>query len=349
MKFTKIIFLIFFIIILCACNKEIPVSYKNYKTYNTQKVESIDYKTFHGFIKSQMISKLSFQTEGKIIFLPYTKGDFVKKGQVLARLDGILYKIKRNEEQQALQNATIQYNKAKSYYRRMDILHKEGAISDNDWEEAYFDLKSNAQVMDIQKEKIRYLDKEISYNIITAPFDGFVSDKLSEVGSYAQIGQPVLTICAGNKTQIETMVDSSVINRLNLNDNVVVKRNDETYKGKIAHISKSSLQEGGYLVKIYLETLVDSLKDGMSVEVEIPFLNSNVVYIPLDAFFEQNHQKYVYKLVNIKDNFGQVKKEKVTLGQIKNDKIEVLEGLSKDDIIVLDELDKVEDNEKIRI
>ena len=43
------------------------------------------------------------------------------------------------------------------------------------------------------------------------------------------------------------------------------------------------------------------------------------------------------------------RKEKVTLGQIKNDKIEVLEGLSKDDIIVLDELDKVEDNEKIRI
>ncbi len=349
MKFIKILFIVFFIIFLQGCKKEEPISSQINESIKIQKVENRDYKSFHGFVKSQLITKLSFQTEGKIIFLPYTKGDYVKKGQVLARLDGILYKIKKNEEQAALQNATIQYNKAKSYYRRMDILHKEGAISDNDWEEAYFDLKSNAKSVDIQREKIRYLDKEISYNIITAPFDGFILEKLSETGAYAQIGQPVLAMASGNKTQIEAMVDSSIINKLNLNDKVEVIRNNERFEGKIAHISKSSLGDGGYLVKIYLDDLIETLKDGMSVEVEIPFLNSNIVYVPLNSLFEEDNQKYVYRVINIDNNYGQIKKEKITTGQIKDDQIEVINGLSKDDYVVLDDIYKVKNNEKIKI
>lgn len=306
-------------------------------------------KKFHGMVKSQLTSQLSFQTEGRIEFLPYTKGDYVKKGQVLARLDGILYKIKRNEEQARLQDTIIQYNKSQNYYKRMTTLHNSGAISDNDWEEAYFGLKTNQEQIKIQKEKINYLDKEISYNILTAPFDGYISEKLSEVGSYAKAGQPILTLIGTNKTQIEIMVDSSTINYLKLEETIWAERQNQRYRGKISHISKTSISQGGYLVKINLDNLIDELKDGMSVDVEIPYDNQKLTYIPLNSVFQEGDNKYVYKIVNIKNNIGEVKKEKIKTGEIVDEEIEVLCGVCLNDIVVSKGLDKVSNHTKVKL
>ncbi len=354
MNFTKIIALIFFTIFLCACGgiNKISDSNKiiNREDIKIEQAQSADFKVFHGLIKSQQTTDLSFQTEGKIIFIPYTKGDFVKKGQVLARLDGILYKIRKNEEQAQLQNIIIQYNRSKSSFKRMDVLHQEGAISDNDWEAAYFDLKSHNEQIRIQKEKISYLDKEISYNILTAPYDGFIVQKMAQIGTYAKIGEPVLVISGSDKTQIEIMVDSSVINRIKLDEEVEIERSDSKFKGKITHISKTSLGEGGYLVKIYLNELAENLKDGMSVEVKIPFNDSKIVYVPLNSVFEENNQKFVYKISNIKNNIGEIKKEKITTGQVNNEKVEILSGLKVGEYVVVKGLCGFEnENKKIKI
>lgn len=350
-NFLKIFFVSFTLILFCACEK-VNIDNNKINSYNYIQIKEnkdSNYKIFHGFIKSQLITNLSFQTEGRIIFIPYTKGDFVKKGQVLARLDGILYKIRKNEEQATLQNAIIQYNKSKSTFKRMDILHKEGAISDNDWEDAFFDLKSYDEQIKIQKEKIKYLDKEISYNIITAPFDGFIVQKLAESGSYAKVGEPVLTISGSNQTQVEVMVDSGVINKINLNEEVDIIKDGLIYKGKIAHISKTSLNEGGYLVKIYLNELVENLLDGMSADIKIPICNKSIIYIPLNCILEENGQKFVYKVDNIKNNVGEIKKQKVTTGQILDEKIEILDGLKESDYVILEQTNDNIENKKIRI
>ena len=164
--------------------------------------------SFHGLVKAQFFSDLSFQSEGRVVFMPYSKDDSVKKGQVLARLDGILYKIRKKEESARLKEALIQYNKTKSYYSRMDVLHKAGAISDNDWEEAYYQLKTNKEQIEIQKEKINYLDKEISYNILLAPYDGYISEKYSQIGEIVKIAQPIVQIMGSDVTRVEIMASA---------------------------------------------------------------------------------------------------------------------------------------------
>ena len=94
MKILKI-FLLSFLFLL------IPVFFLFGGYFQEEKITNVDYikvqdekmrsKTFYGIVKAQNNSNLSFQSEGKIIYMPYTKGDFVKKGDVIARLDGELY------------------------------------------------------------------------------------------------------------------------------------------------------------------------------------------------------------------------------------------------------------------
>lgn len=90
---TKIIVLIFTLFIFCVCKLSPATDNSAYI-----EVSNIDNaKTFKGYIKQKDIQKLSFDQEGKISFLPYSKGDFIRKGQVIARLDGIFYKIKKEK------------------------------------------------------------------------------------------------------------------------------------------------------------------------------------------------------------------------------------------------------------
>ena len=350
MNYKKIIFLSLLLLFMGACTTLNNVNkQKTLSSIRIVPVKNENYKSFHGIVKSQNTINLSFQTEGRIDYLPYSKGDFIKKGQVLARLNGVLYKIKKNEEQARLQDTIIQYNKAKSYYKRMDILHKEGAISDNDWEEAYYNLKTTSEQIKIQKEKLNYLEEEISYNIIVAPFDGFIAEKYTEAGQYIKIGEKVLTVMNTKKTQIDIMVNSDNINKIKLNENIIAKKNNKSYQGRIKRISKTSRYEGGYLVNIELDELIPDLKDGMSIDVNVPINDNKIALIPLNSVFEMNNNKYVYKVINIKNGIGEIQKEKVETGNIEENEIEITKGLNTNDYIVADETEIIEPTEKIKV
>lgn len=310
---------------------------------NEEKIMSVDYikfqkdfnkKEFYGRIKAQNSSLLSFQAEGKINYLPYTKGDFIKKGDVIARLDGTLYSIKKSEEQAKLERFIIEQNKQKSSYKRLSMLHKEGAISDNDWENAYYELKTLDKDINSQKEKIKYIEKEISYNILQAPYDGYIAEKLVDVDSYVKIGTPVINFISSSGVQVEIMVNEDTINELKLNNSVQIKVQNSIYQGKIEHISKSSINSGGYLIKISINASTDKLKEGMSAIVELNSDNE-IATLPLNCIFEENNQKFIYKIINIKNEIGEIKKENITTGKIINDKIEILKGIKENDIVII--------------
>ena len=83
---SKIIILIVTILIFCVCKLNSQQSDNNYL-----KISDIDSnKSFEGYIKSHPLNKLSFGADGRIIYMPHKKGDYVKKGEIIARLDGLL-------------------------------------------------------------------------------------------------------------------------------------------------------------------------------------------------------------------------------------------------------------------
>ena len=227
MKVFVLVLLFFVLLIFGACT--------NYET-----IENVDYikveknkqsNTYKGIVKAKNSATLSFQTQGQIIYFPYTKGDFIKKGNVIAKIDGTFYLIQKNEELAKMQEYVILKNKQKRYYDRLDVLHKEGAISDNDWESAYFELRTLDAQIKMQKEKIKYIDKELSFNAIIAPFDGYIVDKFSDVGSYAQIAKPVVYFISSDGFQVEIMVDENMVNKLKINNIVSLQIQDVKTNG----------------------------------------------------------------------------------------------------------------------
>lgn len=336
MKYLKVIFLSFFVIFFSSCtDTSVNLNGENKDNYEIYEIKNKNTKIFHGYVKAQHLIDLSFQSEGKIIEIPVTIGDYVKKGQLLARLDGILYKIQKQEELARLNEARIRENRYSAYFKRVDILHKAGAISDNDWDEAYFNLKTATQDIAIQKEKINYIEQQISYNELRAPYDGYIYEKKTDAGAYASLSQPILTMITSNKTEVDTMVDSSVVNYLKTSLPVKVLKEDVKYFGSVAHFSKSSLNTGGYLVRIYLDKLYPDLKEGMSVDVEFN-LDKSKILIPL-KFLKINNEnkKFVYKIKRQDDSKIKIEETEIETGILENDLIEIKKGLITGDEIII--------------
>lgn len=348
MKYLKTVLVLLISLFLASC--ALISDSSNNNSCEIYKISSNTKRIFHGFIKAQHIIDLSFQTQGNIIYFPYTTGDFVKKGVVIARLDGILYTIQKQQEIARLNEAKIRKNRYDAYFKRVDMLHKAGAISDNDWDDAYFNLKSAMQDIEIQNEKIKYINKQISYNEIKAPFSGYIFEKKSDIGALASVGVPVVSMIASKETEVDTMVDSSVINFLKINQNVDVKRKDKIYKGKIAHISKSSLKTGGYLTRIFLEDNFLELKEGMSVDVEFN-IDSSSIYIPLKyVLFDNMGNKFVYKIVLETKDRVKIKKVIIETLNLNNDLIQVVSGLEiNDKILICSNLNKLKDGKIIEL
>ena len=347
MNFIRIILLTLAVLCFSGCNQNKII--KNIDYIKISNTNSSNYLEFYGNVKSQKIADLSFESNGKITFIPYQKGDFIKKGQVIARLDGELYKIQRKEQLALLNSAKIKKDRSQIYFKRMDILHNSGAISDNDWEEAYYNYKNYTQEMQAQKEKLAYLNKQISYNIITAPYDCYISEKYKESGSYASIGDPIVRVIAKGDTQIEIMVDSNIVNKLKLNEKIIAKYNNKDYFGSIKHVSNTSTNDGGYLVKIVLDKNYQNLKDGMTLNVYIPQKEKYSAKIPLTGIVFEDNEKWVYKITDIKDNIGTIKKEKITIGTISNNEAQITSGLNENDIIISKDTDRIKPNSKVRL
>lgn len=331
MKFLHFVLLIFLSLFLVSCANHKLIENIDYIKINKTKIDKI----FHGVVKSNDSTILSFQSEGRIIYLPYTKGDFIKKGQVIARLDDVLYEINKKEQIAKLQEYVVQQNRQKKYYDRLDILHKEGAISDNDWENAYFELEALSAQIKMQKEKIKYINKEIAFSSIAAPFDGYISNKFIDNGSYAKIASPVVEFISSDGFQVEIMVQEDLINVLKIDDSVEIQIQGKKYNGKISHISKSSLSSGGYLIKISFNAIKD-IKEGMSAEVKLNFIDKEVVLIPINSVFNEKEKTFVLKIGDDRE----IQKIQVCLGSIIEEKVEVLNGLNNGDLILLNPIYK---------
>ena len=82
-----------------------------------------------------------------------------------------------------------------------------------------------------------------------------------------------LSPCASSSynyiNQIELQIDRNDINKLNLEQGCKVIKNNKQYNAKITDISKSSINQGKYCLKIKLDDFCEELKEGENVAVEL--------------------------------------------------------------------------------
>lgn len=278
---------------------------------------------------------LSFRVAGEITRIKVNEGDLVKKGDLIAEIDPNDYKLE-------VDNSRASFNVADSQYRRSEALVNKGLLAQSQFDELA------AQRM-IAKAKYDLAKLRLSFTQLRAPMDGIISRVSAEQHENIQAGQQIVNIHDHKNVDIVIQVADRLFVTTPTEEEL--ERVEVDVKVGNGNLYTASLKEfttepdpntATYNVTLTMPMPSDQLiLDGMAVEVapkdEIVGNMRGGVRIPIEAVFIPDGEaleasnKYVW-VVN-KNN--SVEKRKVSSGRISYDKIQILDGISIGEQVVV--------------
>lgn len=348
---SKIIIAITALLLITSCNKskETQEIIRPVKVVTAGGDLSSQNMTFSGITVPSKETILSFKVAGPIANINLTQGQKVKKNQVIAQMDTRDYKInlevykkKYEAAKAASDNATFQYNRAEKMY-------KGGAMSKKNFDMITAQKKAALSMLKEAEQGVANATNKIKDTELKAPYDGYISKKFVDAGSVVNAGTPVAVITAEGAPEINISVAGKDIEFLEKTKEAIFIPNDspeKSYKLKLKEIGKNpEFAKITYPTVFEIQDNVD-IRVGSSGKVIINFPEDikQEIYIPVTALFEDNGSK-----VFIYENGVAVAKN-IKIGNLKNDgKIQIIEGLKRDDKVITAGVNNIIDGEKVKL
>ena len=321
--FTCFIILIFFIGIYIYKINIVLNSHSGATTTASVKFVSSTI-TADGMVTAQNQETLSFQTIGKLIYLPFKEGDTVLQGQVVAQLDGA--KLQAN-----LRQAEQSFTAAKAASEK--LYNDQGSSTSES-----FDQKVKRTAVDatqnIAYDAVVKARQDIADATLLASINGIVLHE-GVTMSGTNISPATTFIIADPETMVfRANVPTEQIYYIAQGSTVTLSIDgiDKKMQGTVVHISPSKVilptGQAVYQVDIASDELKTSAKLDENGQAIIRTNAKNVALVPAWTVIGG---KYIWI-----DNNGTPKLVQVTVGKIHENQIEILEGLSADDTIILD-------------
>jgi len=148
-------------------------------------------RSFPGQVEASDQVDLSFRVGGPLIEFPVLEGDFVKKGQTVARIDPRDYRIQ-------LDAARAEVERTDADFRRYSALYERDAVS-----KAQLDQALAAR--DIARALAEDAEAALGDSSLRAPFSGRVAEVFVENFQDVQAKEPILSLV--NVKKVEIVVD----------------------------------------------------------------------------------------------------------------------------------------------
>lgn len=245
------------------------------------------------------------------------EGDFVKKNEILAKLDDeeALYRFKK---------AKAYFDKVKNNFERTKKLYKEKMVSDEAYENSKSDYESAEADYKLQKKNYDDLT-------IKSPITGIVGRKYIDEEVMVQTGQRLFRIVDNNILKATVNLPESEYRFIKRGSVALIETSEGAkIKGYVNSISPIIDESTGtFYVEVYVRGRRDIIP-GMFVTVDIITREKQkALSIPSKAIVNSDKKKGVFVYKNGKAKFVPVK-----FGIVDADYVEVLDGLTSKDLVV---------------
>lgn len=278
---------------------------------------------------------LSATVSGTLQEVLVKQNEEVKKGQQIAIIES------KSASSTLKQAANTLANK-ESYYQRLKTLYEQGGISYQDMDDARLAYLNS-------QEEYEKAQSDVDDTIVVSPMDGVVIGEPMKEGSTVSQGlssqMVIATVADLSSMQIELLVDETDIGEVAVGQGVkfsVDAYPNKDFHGVVEDISKtehsSSTSTSSSSSVVYYTVYVGINKDeleglypAMTARAEILGReDKDALLVPVTAVRSDSTGSYVYR----KSGSG-VEKVYITTGITTDSNVEVTEGLSENDEIVV--------------
>lgn len=276
-------------------------------------------------------------------------GDEVARGQTLARIDSATFALRAQqsrselaESQSRLRTAKAQLALARQEVNRFEELKNSASIS----KAAYDDARQQQNIAVARVDEavasiassqaaLNIAELDLSYATITAPFDGTITEKLTEVGSYLQQGQPVFHIISDKLLELEADIPGALLSGLSTDADVIVElENGSRHKARLrAIIPEENPRTRTRRVRFNTRLGDDAgiLASAQSATLHIPASAArDMLTVHKDGVIRRGQDNMVYVII---ENAAAARS--ITTGDAVGERIEVLAGLEAGDSVVI--------------
>jgi RND family efflux transporter MFP subunit len=269
--------LVFFVLISCSQDKsaEPPAAKPTpIKTGKVRHVQEREFVSVSGTVTSPDDPvPVSFLVSGKVIEAGPREGDYVKKGQLLAAIDPVDYKLSLHAASAQAGQAKVALARSKDEYSRMKFLYESRSLAQNDFEKYRAAWLSAKEQVDQAIANQKLAQKRLTDASLYAPTDGFISKRSIEPGQTASSGNPVFEIVKLDPVEINVGVPETDIHLVRVGQSAAVTipaLPAESFEGKVRVINVSAdPNTRTFMTRILVPNPAHILRVGMVAEARI--------------------------------------------------------------------------------
>ncbi len=340
----RIILFIGFIALLSnvSCNqkKETKEEEGNYTVTNPVRIDTSFTKEYVSQIRSVRNIELRAQEKGFLQNIYVDEGQFVQAGQLLFRIMPKMYEAELLKAQSEAKAAEIELQNAKTLADKNVVSKNEQAMAQAKLEQA--------------RAEVALAKLHLSFTEIRAPFSGTIDRIPKKLGSLIDEGELLTSLSDNSKMyayfnvsepeylEYETNKNTRGSNTINLRlaNNEIFK-----HKGKIEVIeSEFDNETGNIAFRASFPNAEKLLRNGQTGKVVMTVPVKNALIIPQKATYEIQDKKYVF----VVDKNNIVKSREITVKGELPDLYVIQSGIEESDKILLEGVQKVNDDDKIK-
>lgn len=302
---------------------------------------------FSGTLEPDWQAQVAAKIDARLEKVFVREGDYVKKGQVLCRFEKVDSDADLMNARGAYQDAKANYEKARLDFDRYKKLFEQGAISEQSLDNYRFALSNAEGKFKSARGTLQAMQSRFNETELTAPADGIVYKRYYQEGYYAKAATPVFAIADISKLKITINIpegnirDVAVGNKANIKIDAYPDKQITGYITRIAPVA--DLPSHTFMAEVGVPNL-ENLKAGVYATVYLTGVpRDNVLTIPPHALVMRDDQRTVY----VVDESAVVTRKVIDIGYVDDQYIEVVNGLTETDVIVVGGQNKIREGNKV--
>jgi membrane fusion protein (multidrug efflux system) len=254
---------------------------------------------FIGTVFYNEVSEVAAEVSGRVDKVYFQEGQKVKKGEELVSLDTELLEKTLKSTEASYEQVLVELEKAKTDLRRAEKLYKQGAGSEQVYDDARFALQILEKRSISLKADMERIEAELKKAHIYSPFNGLVIEKKTEVGEWLAPGDAIATVAMTDALDIIVNVPQRILPFIEPEAQISTTVEGKTIMGKIVTvIPRGNVATRTFPVKVRIASS-PGLIEGMEARVSLPTgEKEECLTVPRDALTTQFGQTVVFSVQN---------------------------------------------------
>ena len=306
-----------------------------------------------GTLTADRASELSPRVDGLVSRLRADAGDVVRRGQVLLELDATVAELALARAKAGTAEAAAQDAEARRLVEEARRLVAERHLRATELARREASANLAAASLEAARAAEREQQELVRRHKLPAPFDGVIARRLVDLGEWVVRGSPVFELVATDRVRLDLQAPQESFGQIGADASVRVEsalHPDESFRGRVA--ARVPVGDGTtrtLLVRVVVEGAAGKLLPGTSATavIDLPSRGSALL-VPRDALLRYPDGTHSVFVVAESGGTATATERKVRIGR-GGDSVEVLEGISPGELVVVRGNETLRSGQAVRI